>query len=73
MMAQADQGLLYANRKAFTNYVLHCFYEKSQPWIEVQLTDADYDTAHGYRYHRCLYNFNTDTVTFKKGMCGAVQ
>ena len=73
MMAQTDQGVLWKDRKTFTNYVLIMYYDKGVPMIEIYLTDNDIDPYKGSRFHICIYDVRTDTVIYKKGMYSEVK
>jgi len=76
MMAQtnrAGESLLWADRKTFTNYVLYVRYAKAVPVIEIQLTDSSDAKSTGYRYHTCVYDPGSDTMTFKRGMSFSIS
>jgi len=76
MMAQtnrASESLLWDDRSTFTNYVLYVHYEKAVPVIEVQLTDKAGTHSEGYRFHTCVYDIRSDTMTFKRGMAAAIE
>lgn len=67
MMAAPQSGTLWDDRKTFTNYVLYVYYDKSDYVMEIEMTNGEFESLQGYRFHKCIYEFATNKLTFKVG------
>ena len=68
MMTVPQSGTLWNDRETFTNYVFYVYYGKSDYVMEIEMTNGEFESLKGYRFHQCIYDFETDKLTFKVGM-----
>lgn len=66
-MVIQQTGPLWDDRVSFTNYVFYLYWSNSAPVLDVMLTDSSFEARQGFRFHKCIYEFDRDRITFVPG------